>query len=424
MGNDAYKTGVVSAFAGSSGLLDALLDFILGTEVTAESLSGSGTSWSGTLANSPIGYGRLSISYVIGGTTYEGTDDGAGAITGTNITAGTINYVTGAYSITFSASVTGTPTADYLYGEPGQDWKQLESTPTTDQNEAAVTFTVACKEVILQNTGNSGLEQVMVGIREWEYPAQNAAGWDLSGYLWHNDGMWWRENIAEQGTYRDGYSSSWEHWHELPMMPLIDANMTYWFFSNRQRIIVVAKVQSNYESIYLGFGNRYGSPSRYPYPLIIKGSMYGDVNYSSTSASHRGIFRNTFSSAGHPLMTVDPGSEWRHVVGGSLYVTGMKMVPGDNWSADGTIGPGLDDAIFSQPCSLVYDNNFTVYMDLDGVLHLASTGILSEDTMKDPDNLLEYLIFQDVHRTTYSSFFAVEKGSYTTTTTTTTTTTV
>ena len=78
---------------------------------------GSTTSFSATLANTPVEPKSLTVHYTIGGASYTGTNDGEGNITGTDIDSGTINYDTGDVSLTFStAPDSGTDiTIDYKY---------------------------------------------------------------------------------------------------------------------------------------------------------------------------------------------------------------------------------------------------------------------------------------------------------------------
>lgn len=120
-----------SNFAGPHGIVNKIADFMRGTEVDSESIgAGDGTTltFSGTLANSPVPRNRLSISYVIGGTTYAATDDCAGYITGDYIDgSSSFNYSTGAYAITFTTAPDNSTSisADYIYGNPGQDYKLL-----------------------------------------------------------------------------------------------------------------------------------------------------------------------------------------------------------------------------------------------------------------------------------------------------------
>jgi hypothetical protein len=69
-----------------------------------------------SLTGFPIYPTSVAVHYTIGATDYIGYDDGAGAIVGTEITAGTINYLTGAVSITFNTAPLGSTaiTFDYL----------------------------------------------------------------------------------------------------------------------------------------------------------------------------------------------------------------------------------------------------------------------------------------------------------------------
>jgi len=422
--NESFTSGSCTTFAGATGLLQALLDFVVGTEVSAENLSGSGTTWSGTLAGYPVGFGRITVDYSLSATPYEGVDDGTGNITGTGITSGTINYETGAYSITFTGTPDSTPTIDYIYGDPGRDWQQLFKRNTQDKLGNDI-WAGDPQEVILQNTGNSGLEEVMIGIREWYYVGDNAYGWNLNGYLWYTPDMDWRANINEQGTVRESYNTTYNTYNTMPNLPLIDATMYYWIFSNRQRIIVAVKVQSNYESCYLGFANRYSPPSKYPFPLVIKGSHYGAGNQSDTGNWRRGIARNHYDTYpyGYPLLFSDPGGQWRNTIGSGGTIIGVEMCPGDLAVDNGSIGLLTDGSVFSQTVSIGNHYDSALYVDLDGVKQLLGPNIQSEDILKDPDNLKRYIIFQDISRTSYQDFFAVEQGPYTTTTSTTTTTT-
>lgn len=87
--------------------------------VSGESIGtgdGSTTSFSHTTANLPVEPKSVSVKYTISGTSYTGTDDGEGNITGTDLT-GTINYDTGDVSLTFSSAPdNGTAiTMDYSY---------------------------------------------------------------------------------------------------------------------------------------------------------------------------------------------------------------------------------------------------------------------------------------------------------------------
>lgn len=81
------------------------------TSITGESVGASGsTEYSGTLANGQV------FGLVIKDGTQTVTDDKNGNLIGDG--TGTINYATGAYSVTFNATTATAVTADYLYENP------------------------------------------------------------------------------------------------------------------------------------------------------------------------------------------------------------------------------------------------------------------------------------------------------------------
>lgn len=414
--NQAYQTGTVTAFSGASGLLTALLALIVGTEVTGEVLA-TAANVSTTLANTPCAPGRMVVKYTISAVDYEATDDGQGNITGTNITAGSITYSTGAISVTFSSAPTGNVTGDYLYGDPGEDWREEVNRNTKDgELPPGEPFGSNCKEVILSNTGISGQEFVCIGIREWTYAAENAAGWNLNCYTWYNTDMDWNANKIDHGY--DLYSSTWEQWYEMPTLPLIDDTMNYWFFSNRQRIIVVAKVASQYEQMYLGFGRRFGNPSDYPYPYMIGGATAGLQNYATQTATHVGIHQGVLSDDQNPKMVYSPGGVWWGM-SQQENQTAIFIEPRYGWTDSGTIAPTIAGRILMYPCYVCQTFVNECYFDLDGVHSVIGTGIQAEDTID--RGMRRSIVFPNIWRNTYYDHCAVEYLDITTTTTTTST---
>jgi hypothetical protein len=80
--------------------------------ITDEVVGTGQSSYSVTLATTPIDKASLVISYLISSTPYTATDDGLGIITGTGITSASIDYATGDLSITGSTTLL-TVTATY-----------------------------------------------------------------------------------------------------------------------------------------------------------------------------------------------------------------------------------------------------------------------------------------------------------------------
>lgn len=397
--------------------MTALLNWVLGTEVTGESLgtpNGVLTTFSGTLANSPVGLGRFVVTYTIGATVYTATDDGAGNIAGTHITSGSITYSTGAYSLTFStAPDNGSAlTGDYIYGTAGLDWRQELNRNTRSKADPGYDepFGSDCKEVVLSNTGLSGVESVIIGIREWKYPGGGAYGWDMNGYLSFQagSGLEWNQNYGDHG--RNSYDATWEHYDEHPVLPLLDGTIYYWFYANQERIVVVAKVSSNYESAYLGFGRRFGNPSDYPYPLCVIGSIHGNYAYSSTVDRHKFIIgQYNIESYIYKGWIVAPDNRYllRAGTGDDDYA---KCAPYDDFEDDGTVDFAESGEALMTPAYVRQNetDQSELYMDLDGVMHAMADGLQSEDTLSfDGDT---YRVFQNIFRTDYYEFMAVKEA--------------
>lgn len=60
----------------------------------------------------------------------------------------------------------------------------------------------------------------------------------------------------------------------LEGLPLTTGQIDYWFFANGRRVIIVAKIGTSYFSAYLGWGLPYVTPTEYPYPMFIGGSVH------------------------------------------------------------------------------------------------------------------------------------------------------
>jgi len=99
----------------ATGLYLSFIDELNTTAVSAEAIGGSGSqTYTGTLAFKAGGSKRTCYGIIItesGGEVF--TDDFSGVLTGSAGGTGTINYSTGAYSVTFNAVTSGAVTAGY-----------------------------------------------------------------------------------------------------------------------------------------------------------------------------------------------------------------------------------------------------------------------------------------------------------------------
>ena len=189
--------------------------------------------------------------------------------------------------------------------EPGEDWT-VEVNQNSKDDGLIDAFGATHKEVILSNTGDSGTEQIIVGMREWEYDAVSAYGLDLNVYLSVPTGVppGWNAVGAFHGLL--SYDSTYKHWDELPILQMLDGTMNWWLWSDKNHIKLILDVSNNYYHMYLGNGRRLGTPAEYPYPLLCIGSHIGNVSYQ---AGGYGISRpRDFSAGAGTMYVVGPGN--------------------------------------------------------------------------------------------------------------------
>jgi len=126
-------------------------------------------------------------------------------------------------------------------------------------------------EAIFEAPGNSGTDSIFTGIRS-EYDA--AQGWYnlfLNGYTgYEGDNDWMEQPGCLDGT---GQEVTAANQCCIPMVPCWDSAMPYWFAASGRSFRFGVKVSTSFEGGYLGFALPYATPTQYPYPMIVAGSM-------------------------------------------------------------------------------------------------------------------------------------------------------
>lgn len=129
--------------------------------------------------------------------------------------------------------------------------------------------------MILQGTGG-GSDTILVGLRT--YSAVNgvntARNWSLHGFTAYNDNL----TFNSQAGISPGDPSTATNTLGA-FVPLHDNGASFpigfWFSVTPNRIVAAFKTENgvvqHYPSLYMGFVNRFGSPSEWPYPILISG---------------------------------------------------------------------------------------------------------------------------------------------------------
>jgi len=246
-------------------------------------------------------------------------------------------------------------------------------------------------ELILKGPGLAGQDEIYVGIKAFESVASDYYNWEMRGYVGYDAGF---DFTAQPGASPATY------------IHLINTSIPYWFIANGQRFIVIAKVSTTYQSAYLGFHLRYGTPSQYPYPLIVAGtSSTSTYRWSTTNHNYRFI-----RDPGRYTMRayyVD-GSWWAFV---NHYDSGVNETVED----DRNVFPrdmdyyrdNPDGSYTLIPCVLNMDTPANgVLGELDGVHYVSGFNNVSENIIT--INSVNYLVVQNVYRTGIDDYMAVE----------------
>jgi hypothetical protein len=213
---------------------------------------------------------------------------GSGGSGGTNGTQTVTLSTVGAVGVTTSAQFSVTVSGGAITAVLGVVTAGLYEKPPTNPvavtgaglsgatlNVTYVSPTAQEQVAILQGTGG-GSDQILVGIRTYTAVngANTARNWALFGFTAFNDGLTFDAQAGKSPgdpTVATGTLGAY--------VPLHDSGgsfpLDFWFSVTTNRIVGVVKIRNatvtHYASFYLGFVNRFGSPSEWPYPLLISG---------------------------------------------------------------------------------------------------------------------------------------------------------
>jgi hypothetical protein len=272
------------------------------------------------------------------------------------------------------------------------------------------------QELILRAPGLSGTDEIYVGIRSSEDAGAGYYRWQLQGYIGYNS--------ANSFTAQPGALTT------MPGVKLWNSSIPYWFVANGRRCVMVCKVGTVYEAMYLGFIRPYATPGQYPYPLLIGGSTTGFFGWliSDTSADHShfaipGIFQNNGNYFFTACQLRDTNGVWRNFWSFYQYNTGNSeqnqplTTSASNryaiWphTKDGVnnIREAPDGTRLLLPLILVADagspSGKNILGELDGCFYVSGFGVASEDTVTVSG--VDHFIVQNVYRTDVNRFWAL-----------------
>lgn len=293
-------------------------------------------------------------------------------------------------------------------------------------------------EVIFKAPGSSGTDEIYTGIRS-EYDV--AQGWYnlvLNGYTgFDSDELSW----FEQPGALPGFGMPVQAVN--PMVPCWDTNMNYWFAASGRSFRFGVKVSTSFEGGYLGFILPYATPSQYPYPLAIGGSLMPTANargqewrYSYNYYKHSVFTTPAGDRSSSELDTATlyiraPEGQWRHVcqritssdpdIISDMQVSDISpfrftgpatvLYPTGVYSSS-TVANSLpyrellNGGYVLQPTIIITSiPSPFVFGELEGVFIISGFNNAAENTTV--FNSVNYIIFQNVARTEVHEFWAL-----------------
>lgn len=401
------------------GVLTEIIDYVTnGNAQNSETIdstpNGILTTFSGTLAQFPVARGQVRIEFTIASTTYRIWDDGTGQWEHPEITSSSLNYTSGAWSITFANPPDDTTDIDAIYSTStieGRDWVVLLNTGTRDNNNVAAFPSTLHKEVVIKNSGASYKENIYVGFRECESAANAFFALQLNVYFQRlqDDGDWNDNRFTPDGHGQVSYDGTRELWSGMPRISLNEDTLNYWIYVSKNRITGFVEVTgSRFESYYAGLGLRFGAPSEYENPLVAVGSHAGTNNFTDTGSAHSMII--DIASNGDQAIYVDP----RNKYGTSETTTGKAQfsIYGYAEKQVGSVGNftfNTDGSIPTWPCYGYSERDKELLFELEGVKGLMNDQIQSEDTVTESGSGDVYTVAQNVFRTGFDEFMGIRE---------------
>lgn len=261
------------------------------------------------------------------------------------------------------------------------------------------------REVIWMAPGYSGDEEIYMGIKTYQSVSSDYYNFKIgvfTGYTSSNEFEDQPGNITEIGV------------------PLWNQTIPYVLVANGARIILSAKIETVYSSIYMGKFLPYATPTQYPYPVFAGGALPGATatRYSDTA------YKNWFKGANGRCMMRKIDGSWISPFIGDYYdnyehygTTGisnvdikhqLRNVADDSETAAGWYGLIPLCLSISDVTALGYmtDDNADVFGELDGVFYVSGFNNSVENTITYDGT--SYFITRDAWRTGFNDYLAIK----------------
>lgn len=380
-------------------LMTRLNSFLLKGHALEPAYTGAGT---GRITNL-IGTASSVLETITAAFTSSTAFDVSGSVSGA-LGSGTVGvaFTSAVVNFTITAGGTAWQAGDTIVFTMSPPWIQKRG--------------AAGSEYIWQAPGNGNEAQIFVGILRFSDAGADYDNWRLGGFNGFDTGLAF---TAQPGALT------------RPVVPLLRVgSMPYWFMANGRRVVMVVKASTVYEAMYLGFFNTYANPTQFPYPLMVGGSMSWTSEPASNSQNWRWSYSGNEHRAfpyPHPTSSTNqdqfqlrlrkPDGVWQGIAGTRLGGSQNGYVWPYGYTFSNVL-PNLDGTYPLLPIVLhadegnsgIYPNitivNPNIWGELDGVYAVTGHANAAENIVT--VGRTDYLVVQNINRTTKTDFFAVK----------------
>lgn len=236
--------------------------------------------------------------------------------------------------------------------------------------------------IFLRGEGLGALDEIYAGVEAYE---NTSSGY----YNWQACGAWgWRSGRA---LTAHPMSSA------LRYLYLWNTSIPYWMFGHAGRLIVVAKVGTVFQMLYLGFGLPPATEAQYPYPLIVGGCGTSATALYSATGTGNSMF---WSNNGANGVICRPGGDWDQI--GPANCPPLSVSSG----IGNVMVLTLDGTYLLEEIFVTDSARTSIYCALDGVYRVSGFGNSAENIITVGG--VNYMVFPDVYRVGIGDFCAVK----------------
>lgn len=302
-------------------------------------------------------------------------------------------------------------------------------------------------EMIFRGRGDSSPEKaIYFGLKSYSEGGSGRFNWECKGMTGFSAGSPEGSVLFENQPGAQEVSC---------YVPLRNAAISFWFFGNGRRLIMIAKTGSSYQFMYAGFFNPFATETEYPYPMAMFASTYNvdqvfndnDLDYSSIpnpggdNGTVPGVARSScfirfvdgqWYDIKHYSGTTNESVQTRRLLWPIVDGANAAFQPPDRMTdgrdlftyirspqAGGSTTkilvqvPGSPDDITPMfPLTMIFtDPSFQILGELDNCFFISGAGgLAAEDELIDASVSPQerYLVFTNIHRTDNWMYYAVK----------------